>query len=149
MSDPSNGIPKIDPRHTCFQLEARPSPIHRWGIYAAERIPPRRKVIEYVGQKISRREARKRAERPLNYIFTLNSYWSVDGSAGGSGAEFINHSCEPNIRAVIIHGHILYMSKREIRAGEELTVDYHFEKDVDPVRCCCGASMCRGTINLK
>jgi SET domain-containing protein len=40
------------------------------------------------------------------------------------------------------------MSRRTIRAGEELTVDYHFDKKVERVPCRCGAPKCRGTINL-
>jgi SET domain-containing protein len=45
-------------------------------------------------------------------------------------------------------GHILYMSKRAIRHGEELTVDYRFDKDIEQARCRCGAKTCRGVINL-
>ena len=82
-------------------------------------------------------------------MFTLDSYWAVDGSVGGSGAEFINHSCDPNTYARIVRGHILYMSKRAIRKGEELTIDYHFDKHVDKVPCSCGVKGCRGTINVK
>ena len=43
----------------------------------------------------------------------------------------------------------LILSARDIRKGEELTIDYHFEKDVERVPCSCGAKNCRGTINLK
>ena len=68
---------------------------------------------------------------------------------GGSGAEIINHSCDPNLYSCIVRGHILYMSKRAIRPGEELTVDYRFSDKIDEVRCRCGSSVCRGTINLK
>ena len=68
---------------------------------------------------------------------------------GGSGAEIINHSCDPNLRSCIVGGHILYMSKRAIRRGEELTVDYRFSDKIEKVRCRCGSSVCRGTINLK
>jgi len=106
-------------------------------------------VIEYTGERISRKETKIRASRPLNYVFTLDKYWSLDGSVGGSGAEFINHSCQPNIVARVIQGHILYFSAQPIRKGEELTVDYHFGKDVETVPCACGAETCRGTINLK
>jgi len=41
------------------------------------------------------------------------------------------------------------MSKRPIRRGEELTIDYLFAKDIDKVRCRCGSAKCRGTINVK
>jgi SET domain-containing protein len=141
--------PNIDQRHACFRLRVGSSTIHRWGVYAAEPIPANRKVIEYTGERISRRETKKRSERPLNYIFTLDAYWSIDGSVGGSGAEFINHCCDPNIFSRIVRGHILYYSARPIRKGEELTVDYRFEKHVDKVPCACGSPHCRGTINLK
>ncbi|MGE5488602.1 MAG: SET domain-containing protein [bacterium] len=140
--------PTIDQRFACFRLEVRPSSIHGWGVFALERIPARRKVIEYTGEKISRRETKRRGAAKLIYLFELNSYWCIDGSVGGSGAELINHSCDPNLRAVIMKGHILYFSKREIQPGEELTVDYHFGKDMERVPCSCGAPNCRGTINL-
>jgi uncharacterized protein len=126
----------------------RQSPIHRYGVYAAEEIPPHRKVIEYTGERISRRETRRRGLGPETYLFTLDNYWTIDGSVGGSGAEYINHSCEPNLRATIVRGHILYFSKRKIPAGEELTVDYRFPRTIEDVPCRCGASKCRGTINL-
>ena len=141
--------PTIDPKHASFGLKVATSKIHRWGVYAEEDIPPRRKVIEYTGERISRKETKIRASRPLNYIFTLDKYWSLDGSSGGSGAEFINHSCQPNTIARVIKGHILYFSSRPIRKGEELTVDYNFGKDVEVVLCACGSGGCRGTINLK
>ena len=140
--------PTINPRYACFRLIVKPSVIHRWGVFAGERIPINKKVVEYTGERISRKETKIRAERPLNYIFTLNKYWALDGSVGGSGAEFINHCCEPNIRTWVYKEHILYMSKRVILPGEELTVDYHFDKDVDKVPCACGAPGCRGTINM-
>jgi SET domain-containing protein len=129
-------------------MHAQRSQIHRWGVYADEDIPANRKVIEYTGERIARRETRIRAARPLNYILTLDSYWSLDGSVGGSGAEFINHSCDPNLESRILKGHILYFSKRRIKKGEELTVDYHFGADEEIVQCRCGAKNCRGTINL-
>jgi len=140
--------PRISPRHSPFRLSVRPSPIHRWGVYTEEAIPKGRKVIEYTGEKISRRETARRAERHLNYLFTLDSYWTIDGSAGGSGAEFINHSCTPNCYSWIFKGHILYMAARDIQPGEELTVDYRFDPDVPKVTCGCGSNGCRGTINL-
>ena len=130
-------------------MRVAPSPIHRWGVYAGERIPSNRRVIEYCGERISRRETKRRAEREFNYLFTLDSYWTVDGSAGGSGAEYINHCCAPNTESKIVRGHIYYFSVREIQPGEELTVDYRFGSDVDKHPCSCGAKTCRGMINLE
>ena len=89
--------PQIDARHACFSLEIRASTIHRRGVYTLERIPPRRKVIEYTGEQISRRETKKRGTGSITYLFTLDNYWTIDGAFGGSGAEIINHSCEPNL----------------------------------------------------
>jgi SET domain-containing protein len=139
---------QIDPKHACFKLEIRRSRIHRWGVFAMERIPARRKVIEYTGERINRKETKRRSNGNLIYLFELNPYWCVDGSVGGSGAELINHCCEPNLYSVIMREHILYMSRRIIEPGEELTVDYRFSKDTDRTICRCGAPNCRGTINL-
>lgn len=145
----SIAVPQIDPRYACFRLKVASSGIHGWGVYAGERIPAGRKVIEYTGERINRRETRRRGMGPRTYLFTLDAYWTLDGAVGGSGAELINHCCDPNLYTWIYKGHILYMSKREIRRGEELTVDYHFSEKIDKVRCHCGSAFCRGTINVK
>jgi len=141
--------PSIDPRHCQYRLEIRESRIHYRGVYALEPIPPRRKVIEYTGEKIGRRETKKRGLGDITYLFTLDDYWTLDGAFGGSGAEIINHSCDPNLCTWHLKGHILYMSKRAIRPGEELTVDYRFSAKIERVPCTCGSGKCRGTINLK
>jgi SET domain-containing protein len=128
-------VPKIDERYACYRMKVKRSRIHRWGIFAVEPIPARRKVIEYTGEKISRRETKRRSERSLIYLFELNSYWCVDGAVGGSGAELINHSCDPNLFSAVMKGHIIYMSRRAIAQGEELTVDYRFAKDMERIPC--------------
>jgi len=137
----------INPAHAPFRMVVRRSPIHRLGVFADEAIPPRRKVIEYTGERIGRRETRRRWDPKRSYLFTLNSYWSIDGAIGGSGAEYINHSCEPNLRARDIRGHIIYFSKRAIAKGEEFTVDYHYSHEITRMVCSCGAPTCRGTMN--
>ena len=140
------GLPRIDPRFACFRLEVRRSKIHRYGVYAKERILANRKVIEYTGERLNRREAKRRSNDDLTYLFAVDAYWTLDGAVGGSGAEVINHSCEPNLVSRIVKGHILYMSLRVIRPGEELTVDYNFTKKGKTTRCSCGSRQCRGVM---
>ncbi|HEY2844250.1 MAG TPA: SET domain-containing protein-lysine N-methyltransferase [Bryobacteraceae bacterium] len=131
-----------------YQLKFRNSKIHGRGVFAAENIPANRKVIEYTGERISAKHADQRGHGDCTYYFSLDRYWVLDGSVGGSGAELINHSCGPNLISRIMKGHILYMSLRKIRAGEELTVDYHFSKKDEKTPCHCKAKNCRKTINL-
>lgn len=138
----------INLERACYRLSVRPSAIHRMGVFADEPIPPRRKVIEYTGERISQREAERRWNPTHSYLFDLNDRSQLDGAIGGSGAEYINHSCTPNLRSRILRDHILYFSDRAIRPGEELTIDYHYEADLDPIPCSCGTAECRGTMNV-
>ena len=125
--------PRIDPNHTQYKLRLGRSKIHRWGVYAAEPIPKNKKIIEYTGERISRKETRRRSDTAeFNYLFTVDKYWTIDGSVGGSGAEFINHSCEPNCRMIkwTVAGKprmALFAGDKGIMTGEELTYDYNFE----------------------
>src|SRR5215813_76835 len=119
--------PVIDPRHACVRIVIRGSKIHRYGVYAEERIPANRKVIEYTGERLNLREAKRRGEGKFTYLFAVDNYWTLDGAVGGSGAEIINHSCEPNLVSRVMRGHVLYMSLRPIQPGEELTVDYNLD----------------------
>jgi tetratricopeptide (TPR) repeat protein len=139
--------PRIDARHARFRLDVRPSRIHRWGVFAEQTIPAGQKVIEYTGERIARREAKRRARRKLHYLFQIDKHWKLDGAVGGSGAEFINHCCSPNLISHIRSGRVFYYSTRRIRPGEELLIDYRFSKDDERVPCHCGAANCRGTIN--
>ncbi|HUY13852.1 MAG TPA: SET domain-containing protein-lysine N-methyltransferase [Terriglobia bacterium] len=138
---------KIDPRYSCFKLKVGRSKIQGRGVYAGQRIPPGRKVIEYTGERVPQ-EDEKRLEESL-YLFILNKKWMIDGAVGGSGAELINHSCCPNLATRILKGHILYFSRRWIEKGEELTIDYNYDDTDDTMICRCGSKQCRGTINIK
>ncbi len=142
--------PRIDNKATAFRLEARPSPIHRFGIFATQTIPANVRVIEYTGERIGYREAERRRERPYLYLFWVSPGRLIDGAVGGSGAEFINHSCAPNLGVDIAEGHVFFVSLREIATGEELLLDYRVRadnSDAPPMLCRCGAASCRGFLN--
>ena len=137
---------RIDPAHARFKLVIHPSPIHRHGVFAEEEIPAKRRVIEYTGERITDEQANKRSSRKHIYFFSLSDGRMIDGAVGGSGAEFINHSCEPNVIAREDRGRIWYSSLRRIYPGEELLVDYRLDSD-DEYACGCGAPSCRGKLN--
>ena len=140
---------------TCpYELRVFRSGIHRLGVRTRESIPGGRRVIEYGGEKINRVETRRRflhgspgRSRKLNYLAQLDLYWTIDGAVDGTGAELINHSCEPNLKLRKFRGHLWLFSVRSIRAGEELGYDYGFSETGRRVRCHCGSAKCRGTIN--
>jgi len=129
-------------------LRIATSPINGRGCFADAFFPKGRKIAEYTGERISRREVarRLRTRRKLR-ICAINQYWSLDGSRGGNGTHYINHSCEPNSYMKILYGHILFIALRDIRPGEEITLDYVTTYHSDSKRCRCKAPTCRGTIN--
>jgi SET domain-containing protein len=123
------------------------SSINGKGCFATIRFARGRKIAEYTGERIPDREARRRAGRAKLRICDIDGSWSLDGSRGGNGTHYINHSCEPNSYMKIIYGHILFYALRDIRPGEEITIDYVDTLHSDLKRCYCGARTCRGTIN--
>ena len=90
---------------------------------------------------------RMRGKRRL-HICAIDSYWGIDGSRGGNGSQFINHSCRPNSFVRITHGHVIFFALRDIEPGEEITLDYVESYHPDDYGCRCGAAGCRGTINV-
>lgn len=130
-------------------LAIKESKINGKGCFATVRFPRGRKIAEYTGERISSREAKRRAHRAKLRICDIDGRWSIDGSRGGNGTHYINHSCEPNSYMKIIYGHILFYALRDILPGEEITIDYVETLHSDRKRCRCGAQTCRGTINRR
>jgi len=68
---------------------------------------------------------------------------------------YVNHSCEPNCEFDFFdltpsgesqtHRHVYLLALREIKPGEELTIDYNWSADT-AIPCRCEASTCRGWI---
>jgi tetratricopeptide (TPR) repeat protein len=132
-----------------YRLRVGSSRIHRFGIFAEERIAAARKIIPYTGTLISTHKMDDRGLAARTYLLKLNRYWRLDGSVGGSGAELINHSCEPNCRFRTFGNDVWIVSLRGVEPGEELLLDYKFSNQIPAVPCYCGAAACRGTINVK
>ncbi len=128
-------------------LTVKKSPINGKGCFATLPFQRGRKIANYAGERITTAEAKRRAHRRLLRICAIDSRWSLDGSRGGNGTHYINHSCEPNSFMKILYGYIQFYALRDISPGEEITIDYETTLHSDTKRCYCGAKTCRGTIN--
>ena len=131
-------------------LTVKRSRINGRGCFAAQDFARGKKIAEYTGERINDLEARKRARgRRILRICDVDGRFSLDGSRGGNGTHYINHSCEPNAYMKNLYGHVLFFALRDIHHGEEITVDYEETLHPDSKRCFCGAKSCRGTINRR
>ena len=140
--------------------KVRNSKIHGTGIFATKDIKKNTRIIEYVGEKITRSEGDKRSEKRIKkyldskttgsvYIFELNKKYDIDGSPLYNKARYINHSCEPNCEVDINDDHIWISSIKNIKKGTELSYDYGYEFDKDDYKdhiCKCGSNKCIGFI---
>ena len=148
-------IPEI---RTSEWIEVRNSPIHGRGVFAAKRISKGTRVIEYLGDRITHKQADDRYEDHdendnHTFLFIVDKRTVIDAGVGGNDARFINHSCDGNCTSVIEQRRVFIESTREIAKGEELGYDYEIgrEKDdpdnVDEIFACrCGTAKCRGTM---
>jgi hypothetical protein len=121
--------------------------IHGTGGFAKMNIAAGTRVIEYVGEKITKAESLRRCESNNEYIFSLGDESDLDGNVPGNPARFLNHSCDPNCEAERAGEHIWIVARRDIRAGEEITFNYGYDlEDYRKHPCRCGAANCAGYI---
>jgi uncharacterized protein len=137
---------RATPKSAHFKLRIGPSEIHRQGVFALEDIPAGRRVIEYTGKRLTWSQGMDLKAPEDRYLVRLNDKWLLDSRIGGTGAQFINHSCVPNLSFRRMAGHLFFYSKWKIRAGEELTVHYGYPVKITRVPCRCGSRRCRGTL---
>lgn len=130
-------------------IRVRKSGIDGKGCFAATMFCQDQQIAEYVGERIraAEAEARRRAQG-LKCICDIDSEWSIDGSRGGNGTHYINHSCEPNSYLVIKEGRIFLHALQEIVPGEEITADYLYELRLEQRVCRCGTATCLDRLNL-
>ena len=143
-------------RHT-RRLAVRASSIHGKGVFALREIKAGERIIEYKGKRTTWSQAMRRFERigeaGHTFFFGLADGRVIDGGQGGNSARWLNHACEANCEAVEDNDRVFIQAARDIRVGEELflvyglSVDQPLTEDVrEQYRCCCGHSLCRGTM---
>ena len=77
-------------------------------------------------------------EEDLHLVDLIQTPDRVDGS--------LNHSCDSNLW---MNDAVTLAARRDITAGEELTLDYALQVDPDSEdehACACGSANCRGTM---
>ena len=133
------------------------SPLHGSGLFAKTNIKKGQKVIQYIGDKVTKREGDKRADKQIRkakkdknngmvYVFELNKRYDIDGDVDYNFAKFINHSCNPNCEVTGVGLKVWVHAIKNIKKGDEFSYDYGFSFDEDyknyPCRCrsknCCG-----------
>lgn len=116
------------------------------GLFAGAPIAKRAKIGEFEGEAIALREARRRARgRRIIAIVELERH-AIDATRTGRGFRYINHSCDPNTFMRCTAERAEFYARRDIRRGEELTVDYGESHHDGRLACRCGAASCRGWI---
>jgi len=66
------------------------------GLFAAQDIKKGTRIIQYIGQRISKDETAERLDQGNQYIFAFNDHYDIDGKTLKNKARYINHSCDPN-----------------------------------------------------
>jgi SET domain-containing protein len=124
-----------------------PSAIHGIGGFANHDILAGTLLIQYVGEKIDKRESLRRCEQNNRCVLALDEQFDLDGNVPWNPARFLNHSCNPNCEAELREGRIWIVARRDIRQGEEITFNYGFDlEDYKNYPCACGSANCVGYI---
>lgn len=139
------------------RFEVRDSPVHGRGVFATTDIAAGEHLLDYGGEVVPWDVAQQRWEASgvdpdHTFFFDLGDGTVIDGGSNGNEARFINHGCDPNCEALDDEGTISISTRRAVRAGDELFIDYALivdDPDADTAAtygCRCGAATCRGTM---
>lgn len=95
--------------HWNANTEVRPSTIHGFGRFACDPIPAGEIVLIVMGRVLpNERNTSRMPIRGTGFVIDCEQ-------------TFVNHSRDANL---VLDGQIVFRAAREIREGEELTIDY-------------------------
>ena len=127
-----------------------PSGIEGRGLFASEAIPAGEVVAVKGGAVFGRAELARiapllgSAEIQIGEDLFIGPVREEDREGS---MIFSNHSCDPNIG---VRGQIVFVTLRDVAAGEELTHDWAMtDDDEGRMECRCGSSICRGVVTGK
>lgn len=117
------------------RIIVRDSNIHGMGIFTTSDIPKNSLIMIISGEVISGDECERREEEENNvYIF-----WNGDNYIDTSKTDkikYINHKCDFNCDVIERDEESLYLTAyRDIKKGEELTIDYGYDEIYEYCNC--------------
>ena len=129
-----------------YRVTSALSSIEGTGVFASGKILRRAKIGEVTGEIISVRTARRRARGSCRLcLIDLSETRALDCTKGNV-LRLLNHSCRPNAFLRIFRERVEVYARRDIRAGEEITVDYVESPHSGGMKCRCGHKECRDSI---
>lgn len=125
-----------------------------WGLRTLTDLQAGTFIMEYVGEVVRSKEFRSRVKKYTkqkikhHYFMALRSDEIIDATCKGNLTRFINHSCEPNCETQkwTVNGdlRIGFFTIRDLKAGEEVTFDYQFQRyGRKAQKCYCESKSCR------
>ncbi len=128
-----------------FQLRAGKSNIDGTGLFAAEKLPSKRKLGDMGGEVISIRKARRLAKQSHRIsIVEFDDDTALYADMPDNHLRYINHSCDPNTYMRLFNHRVEFYTLRAIKSGEELTCNYGETHHEGALPCRCGAKNCKG-----
>lgn len=143
---------RLMPNTATFQTE-----MNGTGLRAEQDIKDGEFVSEYIGEIINLKQMNARCKKLCpseknHYILMLNNSRGlfIDARVKGNLARFMNSSCKPNCETQVWIDedtqlqHVGIFAVKDIKAGEELTFNYHFQ-NFDKSKFDCRCDVCVNT----
>ncbi len=117
------------------KVTVRNSRIHGRGIFTTADIPENSLIMVIMGEVISGDECERREEEEDNVYIFWNGDTYID-TAMTEKIKYINHKCDFNCDVVDRDDESLSLiAYRDIKAGEELTIDYGYDEIYENCQC--------------
>ncbi|MFN2168972.1 MAG: SET domain-containing protein, partial [Anaerolineae bacterium] len=128
------------------QLEARSLPAKgHYGVFAQEDVAQGTLLAVWTGDVVDEEALEQVPVEIRPYVAQIEETLYLVSRPPIEPADYINHSCDPNAG---MSGQIGIVALRDIRAGEEVCIDYAMcdGSPYDEFECSCGVPRCRGHV---
>lgn len=117
------------------KVTVKESLLHGNGLFSILDISEGQIITKIVGETINADECVKREDEGNVYIFWKDDDTYIDVS-GTKELKFLNHSCDYNCEVdEDDSGELVLVATRDIKSGEELTIDYGYDEIYEACSC--------------